>query len=44
MLQAFPFYSTYTWVVVKPFIDVLQSTWRWNIMIHGRAVTDYWAG
>jgi len=44
MLQAFPYYSSYTYVVVAPFIALLQSSWRWNITIHGRAVTDYWAG
>ena len=44
MLQAFPFYSPYTYAVVAPFVALLQSTWRWNIEIHGRAVTDYWAG
>ena len=44
MLTAFTYYSPYTYVVVAPFIAVLQSTWRWNITIHGRAVTDYWAG
>ncbi len=44
MLTAFPFYSPYTYTVVAGFIALLQSTWRWNITIHGRAVTDYWAG
>jgi hypothetical protein len=44
MLTAFPFYSPYSNSVVAGFIDLLQSTWRWNITIHGRAVTDYWAG
>jgi len=44
MLTAFPFFSPYTYTVVSPFIAVLQSTWRWNVTIHGRAVTDYWAG
>jgi hypothetical protein len=43
-LTAFPYYSPYTYTVVSPFIAVLQSTWRWNITIRGRAVTDYWAG
>jgi Flp pilus assembly protein TadG len=28
---------------VKPFATFVSS-WRWNITIHGRAVTDYWAG
>jgi Flp pilus assembly protein TadG len=44
MLTAFPFYSPYTYTVVSPFIALLQSTWRWNVTIHGHAVTDYWAG
>ena len=28
---------------VKPFATFV-SQWRWNIVIHGRAVTDYWSG
>jgi len=44
VLQAFPFQSPYTYTVVSPFIALLQTNWRWNIRIHGRAVTDYWAG
>ncbi len=44
LLAAFPFHSPYTYAVVTPFITVLQGAWRWNITIHGRAVTDYWAG
>lgn len=44
LLTTFPYYSPYTYTVVAPFIALLQSTWRWNITIHGRAVTDYWAG
>jgi Flp pilus assembly protein TadG len=28
---------------VKPYATFV-SQWRWNIVIHGRAVTDYWAG
>lgn len=44
ILKAFPYYNSYTYVVVLPFINVLQSNWQWNITIHGRAVTDYWAG
>jgi Flp pilus assembly protein TadG len=28
---------------IKPFATFV-SQWRWNIVIHGRAVTDYWAG
>ena len=43
-LQAFHYYNGYTYAVVAPFIAMLQSTWRSNIRIHGRAVTDYWAG
>ena len=29
--------------IVKPFATFVSSS-RWNITIHGRAVTDYWAG
>jgi Flp pilus assembly protein TadG len=29
--------------IVKPFATFVSSP-RWNITIHGRAVTDYWAG
>ena len=29
---------------VESLIDLIRSTWQWNITIHGRAVTDYWAG
>ena len=43
-LQAFPYYNGYTYNVVVPFMAILKSTWRSNIRIHGRAVTDYWAG
>jgi hypothetical protein len=43
-LTAFPYCNSYTYAVVAPFIAMLQSNWRWNITIHGRAVTDYWAG
>jgi hypothetical protein len=25
-------------------INLLRNSWRWNIPIRGRAVTDYWAG
>ena len=24
--------------------ETIRKNWRWNITIHGRAVTDYWAG
>lgn len=43
-LQAFPFYNHYTSAVVAGFVALLHSTWKYNITIHGRAVTDYWAG
>ena len=43
-LQAFPYYYGYTYTVVAPFVAILQSNWKGNIRIHGRAVTDYWAG
>ncbi|MEO0108292.1 MAG: TadE/TadG family type IV pilus assembly protein [candidate division WOR-3 bacterium] len=38
-LQALPFYPT-----IAPAVILLANAWRWNIPIHGRAVTDYWAG
>jgi Flp pilus assembly protein TadG len=44
MLAAFPFYQPYTYGVVAPLADLIRNNWRWNITIHGRAVTDYWAG
>ncbi|MBM3330364.1 pilus assembly protein [candidate division WOR-3 bacterium] len=28
--------------IIKPFATFV-NTWRWNIVIHGRAVTDYWS-
>ena len=42
-LHTFPFYYGYSNMVVAPFVALLQSTWRSNIRIRGRAVTDYWA-
>jgi hypothetical protein len=29
---------------VAPFVEKIRNSWRWNITVHGRAVTDYWAG
>ncbi len=42
MLSAFQFYGGYTPAVVSGFIWILNSTWKWNIPVHARAVTDYW--
>ena len=44
MLAAFPFYSPYTYSVVAPLADLIRNNWQWNVTVHGRAVTDYWAG
>jgi Flp pilus assembly protein TadG len=43
-LTAFSYHNGYTYAVVAPFIAILEANWRRNITIHGRAVTDYWAG
>jgi len=42
-LGAFQFHPSWKhWVL--PAIDLIRNTWQWNVTIHGRAVTDYWAG
>ena len=42
-LGAFQFQPSWkSWVL--PAIDVIRNNSRWNIPIHGRAMTDYWAG
>jgi hypothetical protein len=38
MLKGLSFYN-----VIRPAVELIESSWRWNVLVHGRAVTDYWA-
>lgn len=37
-LEGLPFYD-----VIAAVASQIKSSWRWNVPIHGRAVTEYWA-
>lgn len=30
--------------VIEPTVIILENAWRWNVPLHGHAVTDYWGG
>jgi len=38
-LQGLSFYGT-----ISPVVTTMQSSWQWNVPVHGHAVLDYWAG
>jgi hypothetical protein len=42
-LGAFQFHPSWKHWVTPP-LELIRNAWRWNIPIHGRAVTDYWGG
>ena len=37
-LEKLSYYET-----IKSVATQIQGSWRWNVPIHGRAVTEYWA-
>jgi len=39
VLQVLPFYPT-----IQPTVTAIQNAWQWNVLVHGHAVMDYWAG
>jgi len=39
VLKGLPFYA-----VIASAVTQLENSWRWNVPLHGHAVTDYWAG